>query len=601
MKQLLSWATFMCVLAVAGSARGFIDPKFTPVHLVKESQAIFTGVLSTGPKAGYAITVTEVLKGRPAGPAMSLAEATDDSAKVVSTILSSNGDQPVIVFASQDGKTAHLNVSGQWLKLTAENGGAWRADLARQMSGVWAGGTDMLIRLCRYLLADPKATVPVSVGISWMRDKAILGKVEGMIAGLQAIEIGADRSACVFVASDKGDRLYRANKDDETFEDVTGRMGLDSRSKQFCWMDLDGSGVAQLVSWDGTAVQVRQFRDGKLRPVGKDYPLPGGCLGLTACTAGKGEPAVLVTTPEIPMLLYHDKEGAWQATPLRSGDPVKGAAEVTCACIAADFDNDGYVDIIQPRSKAGLLWKGGPDGLGPPQAFAMACPEGPARFCLGDFDGDGSLDIFISGPKKNELWANDGKATFRPVIASAGSLSYRCPPAASFCCAADLNHDGRADLCVTYAGGEFSYHFNRGYRCFGEEGELRLANPEGAPAGTGQVGACIWDFNGDGALDLAAAFSDGQVVCYYNDAFNKPMLRVALKKGLAGPVTFSVWQGEGAACLGTFTAGAVRVPIPLRQASDCVIKYSLPGRGHIAKTVKWPAKVPATGVDVVLD
>jgi hypothetical protein len=602
MKRLLQILILVYASGGAGTAHGFIDPKFTPVQLVKESQAIFTGTTAADAKGRHRITAVEVLKGKPAGPVMSLAAPQDDSVKAMAGILSSNGDQTVIVFTSQDGKTARLHASGVWFQLPASDGGVWQVGLARQMSGVWAGGTDMLIRLCRYLLADPRGTVPVSVGISWMRDKATLGKVEGRIAGLQAIEVGADHAACVFVASDKGDRLYRANKDDETFQDVTSKMGLDSRSRQFCWTDLDGSGAAQLVSWDGAAIQVRQLRDGKFGLVGKDYPARGGCLALAACAVGKCEPAVLVTTSDIPVLLRRDRDGAWQSTLLRSGDPVKGAGEVTCACIEADFDNDGYVDIVQPRSKAGLLWKGGPDGFSPPQAFAFACAEAPARFCLGDYDGDGSLDIFISGPKANELWTNDGKRGFQPVISSGGSLSYRCAPAASFCGAVDLNHDGRADLCMMYAKAEFSYHFNRGFRCFGEEGELRLVAPEGTPADVGQVGACVWDFNGDGALDLTTAFADGRIVCYYNDAFNKPMLRVSLKKGLVGPVTFSVWQGPNAAeCLGTFTAGAVPVPVPLREAGDCVIKYILPDKPVLTKTVAWPVKVPATGIDVLLD
>lgn len=602
MKRFAGLLTLACTLGVAAIAHGFIDPKFTPVQLVKESHAIFTGTLAAEADGGYRITLGETLKGKPADPTMSLTESKEDSARDAVTVLSPNGDQPVIVFTSQGNKTAHLHAAGQWLKLTATGSGAWQADLARQMSGVWAGGTDMLIRLCRYLLADPKATVPVSVGVSWMRDKAVLGKVPGTIAGLQAVEIGADRAACVFVASDKGDRLYRANKDDESFEDVTGRMGLDSRSKQFCWTDLDGSGAAQLISWNGAAVQVWQLRDGKLKIAGKEYPTRGSCLGIVPCAVGRGEPALLMTTPDIPVLLRRDKDGAWQMTPLRGGDAIHGAGEVTCPCIAADFDNDGYVDILQPRSKTGVLWKGSPDGFGPPQVSSPVCPEGPARFCMGDFDGDGSLDIFVSGPHKNELWANDGRGGFHPVISAGGSLSYRCPPGASFCCAADLNHDGRADLCVMYAKAEFSYHFNRGFRCFGEEGELRLVGPEGTPPDVGQMGAAVWDFNGDGALDMTAVFADGQVVCYYNDAFNKPMLRVSLKKGTAGPVTFSVWQGEKpVSCLGTFTTGVVAVPVPLRQAGDCTIRYSLPGKANITKKVQWPAKAPASGIEVILD
>lgn len=602
----MAWRSVLALilgfLVFSGLAHGFIDPKFTPVQLVKESQVIFTGTLRAQEEIGYRITVGEVFKGTPPKLEMSLITPKDDAAGGVSGLLSAGGQQEVIVFASPDGKTAHLHVSGQWLKMTDAGGGTWRVEVARQMSGVWAGGTDMLIRLCRYLLTDPKGSVPVSVGIAWMRDKAVLGKVEGTIAGLQAVEIGVDGAPCVFVASDRGDALFRANKDDETFRDVTAESGLDSRSRRFCWMDLDDSGAAQLVSWNGAAIQVWQLHDGKFRAVGKDYPVRGDCMGLAACAIGSREQAILMTTREIPVLLRRDKQGNWRDAPLQEGEAVRTAGSVTCACVVADLDYDGYVDVLQPRSKAGVLWKGGPDGFGSPQIVAITCAEGPACFCLGDFDGDGTLDIFISGPGQNELWVNDGKAGMRPVIASCGSLSYRCPAGAACCIATDLNHDGRTDLGVMYAKAEFSYHFSRGFRCFGEEGELRLPAPENTPRDAGQVGACVWDFNGDGAQDLAVAFADGQVVCYYNDAFDKPMLRVVLKKGQAGPVTFSVWQGgKMAAGMGTFVAGVGAVPVPLRQAGDCEIRYSLPGRAGIVKKVQWPAKTPPAGVEVILE
>jgi len=47
----------------------------------------------------------------------------------------------------------------------------------------------------------------------------------------------------------------------------------------------------------------------------------------------------------------------------------------------------------------------------------------------------------------------------------------------------------------------------------------------------GQVACAVADFNGDGSLDLAVALTDGRVRCFYNDSFNKPLLRVGLVAG----------------------------------------------------------------------
>ena len=78
--------------------------------------------------------------------------------------------------------------------------------------------------------------------------------------------------------------------------------------------------------------------------------------------------------------------------------------------------------------------------------------------------------------------ANAGAGRFRPVLRYAGSVGHKLHPGAADCLATDLNHDGRPDLALLYAKGRFLYHFNRGYRCMGEEGELTLEAKHGSAA-----------------------------------------------------------------------------------------------------------------------
>jgi len=597
----------LLLLILTAQSQAFINARFTPVDLVKDSTSILVGTLAAGPnKDQWKLTASECLKGRRiAEEPIGLRAANEETAQNVRKLLASNGAEPVIMFARRDSETAlaYLHICGTYLELKPSAQGGWEVTaIALKMSGVFAGGTDMLIRMARYILSDPKADVPVSVGVAMMRDKALLGKLEGNIGALHGVELGAEKRPHVFVACDKGDRLYRAKKGDEAFEDVTSATGLDSKSRLSLWLDLDGAGEPQLASWDGLSIAVRELRDGAFKLAGQPFRFSAACLGLAPCRAPSGnQPAILVATNATPFVLYRAPDGAWATAPLPEDDASSAAGAVTCACIVADLDNDGFVDLLQPRSKAGLLWKGQAGGFAPPVKSLVKCPEAPGRFCLGDFDGDGSLDVFISGPKQNELWENDGTGRFKPVLSMAGSLAYRCAEGASFCCTMDLNHDGRSDLCLLYPNADFTYHFNRGCRCFGEEGELRLQVPEGTPPGTGQIACAAADFNADGVLDLVTAFADGQVVCYYNDAFNKPMLRVGLARGLCGPVTFSVWQVEKrAACLGTFTAAGLPVSVPLRDTRECAIKYSVPGKPGKAQALELPAKFPASGLEVLL-
>ena len=207
----------------------------------------------------------------------------------------------------------------------------------------------------------------------------------------------------------------------------------------------------------------------------------------------------------------------------------------------------------------------------------------PAQWCVGDFDTDGRLDLFLSGSATCELWENAGDARFRPVIDYAGSLQYKTEPGAAKCLATDLNHDGRPDVALLYAKGYFQYHFNRGYRCMAEQGQLRLAMddpPQEKQDGPGPLRGTTGDFDGDGALDLAVAFSSGEIRCFFSKERDAPGVWVRLPRGRTGPVTVSVWQGDAyPVCVGTYLIEGHSPPtyVSLRRAAPCSLKWRWPG------------------------
>ena len=158
------------------------------------------------------------------------------------------------------------------------------------------------------------------------------------------------------------------------------------------------------------------------------------------------------------------------------------------ACVVADLDNDGFVDVLQPGERGSTLWLGKAGGFERPVHVNIATGGGTALAALGDFAQNGRLGVFLAGQEKNTLWESDGKGRFRDVCGFSGSISYKCPPGASAVQVMDLNHDGRQDLCLAYEQNDLLYHFNRGFRSFAEEGELRLpgtqTNPGAAAPGT---------------------------------------------------------------------------------------------------------------------
>jgi hypothetical protein len=205
-------------------------------------------------------------------------------------------------------------------------------------------------------------------------------------------------------------------------------------------------------------------------------------------------------------------------------------------------------------------------------------------------DSPGWLDVFLAGREKNTLWENDGKGNFREVLRFGGSISYKCPTGVSDIQVMDLNHDGRQDLCLTYGQADPLYHFNRGFRSFAEEGELRLRGTRDTPnmPRLGQRAVAVADFNGDGSNDLAVLFVNGDLYCYFNDRMSMPGVRLRLAPGTTGPVTASCWIGEKSDhCVGSISVPG-RSPaayLALRAPGECKIRYRLPGQAPQEKTV----------------
>jgi len=559
-------ATVCATLLAARLAGAIINPTLTPVHVVRGAKQIAAVRLVAG-----GCTVESALKGSIDGQhALTVAARDADEGDTLRRMLQAADGTTAMLFAA--GKTAFLHVGGNWLALEPAGARRWRVTgFARKMSAVYAGGTDMLLRMTRYILAEPRADAPTTVGTRWF-DRVKLGEAKDA-TGMAVLR--TDSGPVLFVASSRGDCLFRP-KDDESFTEER----LQSRSRQFAWLDWNGDGQADLASWDGTAVQV-------CGAVVHRSP----CLGLAPIAGG-----LLVSSSDLPVLLRPDQD----AQPLPSGKAVAKAGSAPAACVVADLDGDGFPDVLQPRERGGVLWRGNAAGFAAPVASAVAARGGAVHTAVGDFDGDGALDLFLSDAKGARLWENDGKAAFRDVTDGAGSLSYKMPGGIAACLATDLNHDGRTDIALGYGDSAFAYHFNRGFRCFGEQGELRLtggAFDDGPPPGVHRLAA--GDLNDDGGLDLAVVFATGELFVYWNQRTDAPRLLVQLPNGVRGPVTVSAWQGKGFRwCVGTHRVrGGVSTLIPLRSPGTCQVRYRIGDRPPQVKTLS----VGKEAVQVSLD
>lgn len=202
-------------------------------------------------------------------------------------------------------------------------------------------------------------------------------------------------------------------------------------------------------------------------------------------------------------------------------------------CAAADFNNDGWVDLyVTAYGANALLWNNG-DGTfseGTAQAGVEA-PEWSSAAAVADLNGDGWLDLFVGGyidfnrkiPKPvgafpqdyygipDRLYLNrgpnaEGRAVFEEVTTIAGLLKEERTLGAVF---TDVDNDGDLDLYIANDG-----HPNRLYRNDPWPGGIE-ADPErlgfrlvdvthSADVGdTGSgMGVASGDYDGDGRFDL---------------------------------------------------------------------------------------------------
>ena len=196
-------------------------------------------------------------------------------------------------------------------------------------------------------------------------------------------------------------------------------------------------------------------------------------------------------------------------------------------CSAADYDDDGRVDLIVLTYKGPELYHN--DGNGTFTEVTKKAGLEDARWSLNaawlDFDRDGRLDVYVTnyleydegkfrsfyaasgypGPLSyngvaSALYRNNGDGTFTDVTKKAGVD--KPGGRAMSATAADLNNDGWMDLYVANDSMENYYFENRGDGTFVEKAlTLGLAFGQNGQ-GVSSMGPTIADVDGDGSLDI---------------------------------------------------------------------------------------------------
>ena len=317
----------------------------------------------------------------------------------------------------------------------------------------------------------------------------------------------------------------RAGENEVLFTDATRSAGLDFRhwngmSGHLYYPEVVGAGAA-LFDYDN---------DGDLDL----YLVQGNLLGnegdrTSATTPWTGD------WPPRDRLYRNDLESRDGGAAVRLVDVTEESGIMAdgygMGVVAADLDNDGWVDLYVLNLGANQLWRNEGDGTfsDRTEASGTGDPRWSVAAAAADYDGDFDLDLFVVNylnfslathktcltergevdyclpsayqPAPDALLVNDGSGRFEDATVAAGLAAAR-PGNGLGILAADLDGDRRLDFYVANDLMPNHLWLNRGNGELVEDGLISGAALNADGEAEASMGVAAGDYDGDGDPDL---------------------------------------------------------------------------------------------------
>jgi hypothetical protein len=411
---------------------------------------------------------------------------------------------------------------------------------------------------------------------------------EGYSMGAAAADFDGDGLTDLFVTGYGSAALYR-NRGDGTFEDVTQKTKafVSGWTTSAGWFDYDRDGrldlfVARYMDWD--------FERGALycgSPQVRAYCHPDNF---------KGAP---------PVLLHQKADGTFEDVSMKAG--VADPEGKSLGVVFADFDSDGLSDVFVANDNARqFLFRNKGDGTFEDAALLAGVgydENGKAFSGMGvdaaDYDNDGHVDVFVTALSNETypLFRNNGDMTFAYATSTAGVGLVTIPYSGWGTRFADFDNDGLRDIFVAQGHVLDTIEKTTGFLAYRQTPLLLRNTGRGfvnvsASAGLAQPfaarGAAFGDIDNDGDTDVVLGQTDGPAVILRNNGTKNHWLGLSLsgtkgnRQGLGARV--SVTDSSGAKQVFDVTASGSYL-----SSNDPRLVVGLGGKSAVRTVeIRWP-------------